>query len=429
MLRGRKVCGGRAEGEALVTRQTIPGWGGVNPVQGIITETQHELRGQSFKDKVLVFRGAKGSSGWSAMYHTARLAGTAPRALIFNEMTTKVALGAVVMRVPSITDLDQDPLDVIETGDWVTVDADRGIVEVVKKSTLDRGGSSDPPGLRMKFDRSERWSGLRGAGGRGVHQEARSRRRCVMRRPAPWPRSRRRRRPGIRPTSRSARPVIISTSRRFAFRVARDHRVPLNEEIAKADAIKAFTFADIDRAVQYTYVIEPAMDDAYRMVAANAAGVKPNLGAAVYARLLISRQNREGDWDGFHQRPPSSYSRVTMAALGLRAVQVYHHPSQKTQADAAVARARKFLEARTPRDTEERSYQLLGLRWAGADRATLQKDGGPRCRRRNVPTADGARCRDARATCIRPARRSSRCTTAPASRSSIRRGSVASPIC
>jgi uncharacterized protein len=134
VLRGRKVCGGRAEGEALVTRQTIPGWGGVNPVQGIITETQHELRGQSFKDKVLVFRGAKGSSGWSAMYHTARLAGTAPKALIFNEMTTKVALGAVVMRVPSITDLDQDPLDVIETGDWVTVDADRGIVEIVKKT-------------------------------------------------------------------------------------------------------------------------------------------------------------------------------------------------------------------------------------------------------------------------------------------------------
>ena len=55
-----------------------------------------------------------------------------------------------------------------------------------------------------------------------------------------------------------------------------------------------------------------------------------------------------------------------MAALGLRAVQVYHHASQKAQADAAVARARTFLEGRTPRDTEERTYQLLGLRWAGA---------------------------------------------------------------
>jgi ankyrin repeat protein len=159
----------------------------------------------------------------------------------------------------------------------------------------------------------------------------------------------------------------------LALRVARDHGVPLDEAIARADSTKAFNFSDIDRAVQYTHVIEPAVDDAYRMVAAHAAGVKPNLGTAVYARLLISRQNEQGDWDGFHQRPPSSYSRVTMAALGLRALQMYHHASQKAQADAAVARARKFLEGRTPRDTEERTYQLLGLLWAGAPRATLQK--------------------------------------------------------
>jgi len=158
----------------------------------------------------------------------------------------------------------------------------------------------------------------------------------------------------------------------LAYRVARDHGVPFDESIARADATKAFNFSDIDRAVQYTYVIEPAVDDAYRLVAAYAAGVKLNLGAAVYARLLISRQNAQGDWDGFHQRPPSSYSRMTMAALGLRAVQLYRHPSQRAQAEAAVSRARDFLNSRTPRDTEERTYQLLGLRWADAPRARLQ---------------------------------------------------------
>jgi len=135
VLRGRKVVGGRAEGEALVTHMTVPGWGGVNPIKGVITETRHDLRGISFAGKVLVFRGAKGSSGWSAMYHTTRLAGTAPAALVFNEMTTKVALGAVVMRVPSVTDFDRDPLEVIESGDWVVVDGDCGIVEVKKKAS------------------------------------------------------------------------------------------------------------------------------------------------------------------------------------------------------------------------------------------------------------------------------------------------------
>jgi predicted aconitase with swiveling domain len=139
ILRGRKVVGGCAEGEALVTRQTISGWGGVNPMQGTIIETRHELRGVSFKDKVLVFPGAKGSSGWSGVFHTTRLAGTAPRAILFKEMTTKVALGAVVMRVPAMTDLDQNPLDIIETGDWVKVDADNGIVEIRKAAASAAG--------------------------------------------------------------------------------------------------------------------------------------------------------------------------------------------------------------------------------------------------------------------------------------------------
>ena len=133
ILHGRKVVGGCVEGEALVTRQTISGWGGVNPMEGTIIERRHELKGQSFKGKILVFPGAKGSSGWSTTFHTARLAGCAPKAMIFNQMTTKMALGAVVTHVPAITDLDRDPLQMISSGDWVKVDADKGIVEVTKR--------------------------------------------------------------------------------------------------------------------------------------------------------------------------------------------------------------------------------------------------------------------------------------------------------
>jgi predicted aconitase with swiveling domain len=133
VLRGRKVVGGVAEGEALVTRDRISGWGGIDPRSGTIIETRHELKGRSFKGKVLVFPGAKGSSGWSSQFHIARLAGTAPLAMVFNEMTTKIALGAVVTHAPAVTDLDRDPLEVIATGDWVKVDGDRGIVEVTKK--------------------------------------------------------------------------------------------------------------------------------------------------------------------------------------------------------------------------------------------------------------------------------------------------------
>jgi len=137
VLHGRKVVGGRCEGEALVTRDRISGWGGIDPRTGTIIETRHELRGQSFKGKVLVFPGAKGSSGWSNQFHIARLSGAAPAAMLFNEMTTKIALGAVVTHAPAMTGFDRDPLEVIETGDWVVVDADRGVVEVIRRRAAD----------------------------------------------------------------------------------------------------------------------------------------------------------------------------------------------------------------------------------------------------------------------------------------------------
>jgi uncharacterized protein len=133
-IKGRKVVGGVAEGEAITTHDTVSGWGGIDSNTGTIIERRHELVGQSFKDKVLVFPGAKGSSGYSHFFHLARVAGAAPKAMLFNKMTTKAALGAVVTRVPSMSDFERDPLEVIETGDWVKVDADRGIVEVTKKA-------------------------------------------------------------------------------------------------------------------------------------------------------------------------------------------------------------------------------------------------------------------------------------------------------
>ncbi len=132
VLRGRGIVPGKATAEALTTRQTISGWGGINEREGTVIELRHELRGQSFAGKVLVFPGAKGSSGWSAYWHMLRLNGTAPAAMIFTRMSTKIALGAVVSRVPTITELDRDPFEVIETGDLVEVDADAGTVTVTK---------------------------------------------------------------------------------------------------------------------------------------------------------------------------------------------------------------------------------------------------------------------------------------------------------
>ena len=164
----------------------------------------------------------------------------------------------------------------------------------------------------------------------------------------------------------------------LAYRVAREHGLPVNEQIAHGDAARAFSFfADLDRAVQYSEVVESSMGDGFRLIAEDAAGGKRNLVRAVYARLIALRQNPSGAWDhdSFHERPPSSYSRFTQTALALHAIQLYSHPSQKADTEARVARARQWLLSHTPRDTEERTFQLRGLFWAGTAQAKLEELG------------------------------------------------------
>src|SRR5215470_18041667 len=158
----------------------------------------------------------------------------------------------------------------------------------------------------------------------------------------------------------------------LAYRAAREHGIPFDETIARADAAKAFTYADLDRVIQYSWIIEPAVDDAYRLIAADAAGVRPSLSTAVMARILMARQNRGGDWPSHRQRPPSSYSNVTFTALGVRAIQLYAHPSQKAELAEHVALARRWFVAHQAVDTEERTYKLLGLKWSEGDRASIE---------------------------------------------------------
>lgn len=134
ILKGRKVADGCVEAEAIVTKGYISGWGGIDPRKGIFIDVRDPLYGQKFAGKVLVFRGAKGSSGWSTQFHEAKIMGNAPAAIIFEVTTSKAALGTIISRVPAVTDLDQKPTEVIETGDWVKVDGTNGIVEITKKA-------------------------------------------------------------------------------------------------------------------------------------------------------------------------------------------------------------------------------------------------------------------------------------------------------
>jgi ankyrin repeat protein len=174
----------------------------------------------------------------------------------------------------------------------------------------------------------------------------------------------------------------------LAFRSAGEHGIRFDEAAAAAANRQAFGYySDLDRAVQYTWVIDPAMDDAFHLVGAEAAGVKPSLVTAVYARHVAVAQFPDGHWETLDARPPQSCSPVSATMISLRAIQLYGHPSQDADTRARIDKARQWLEARKTRNTEERSAQLMGLRWAGSSAelrsrlgaellAAQQQDGG-----------------------------------------------------
>lgn len=155
----------------------------------------------------------------------------------------------------------------------------------------------------------------------------------------------------------------------LAYREAREHGIPLDEKIARADAEQAFAFySDLDRAVEHAHLVDPGIGDAYSLLAANAAGVRPSTVTAVYARFLEQRQKADGHWNTYDQRPPQSSSVVTATALAVQVLKVYGSASSSV---SRIEKAREWLLTHTPRDTEERAFQLLGLAWADEGRADL----------------------------------------------------------
>lgn len=130
ILKGRGVVGGRAVGRALVSRQPISGWSGVDEKTGLIIEKGHPFEGRSIKDHILVLSGGKGSNGWSVHFHAAKARNIGPAGLILPRLDSRLAVTVAVLGLPTIIDLEEDPFDLIAMDSLLEIDADRGLVTV-----------------------------------------------------------------------------------------------------------------------------------------------------------------------------------------------------------------------------------------------------------------------------------------------------------
>jgi predicted aconitase with swiveling domain len=133
-VRGHKINEGKGEGKAIVYRGPFSFVGDINPKNGVVPVPGHELEGQSLANKVFIFTTGHGSSAGPYQAYSCKEAGNAPAALICVEAEPVIALSAITADIPMVDRLEKNPLDVIENGDYVKVDATNANVEIIKKT-------------------------------------------------------------------------------------------------------------------------------------------------------------------------------------------------------------------------------------------------------------------------------------------------------
>jgi predicted aconitase with swiveling domain len=131
IFKGRKVVGGISRGEALVSRDPVSFYGGIDPDTGIVVEPGHACEGQNISGKVFIFPTGKGSTVGSYVIYRMKKQGTAPAAIV-NVVTEAILVtGCVISGIPLVDRLEVDPLKVLRSGMRLCVRGDEGIVEVL----------------------------------------------------------------------------------------------------------------------------------------------------------------------------------------------------------------------------------------------------------------------------------------------------------
>jgi len=152
----------------------------------------------------------------------------------------------------------------------------------------------------------------------------------------------------------------------ISINLARERGVPIDEKVARETTSNTFAFLkDLDGVVQGWDYIDMAFDG-WALTAARLAGVRPSTTTATEAQFIASRQLSDGSWPTIDQRPPQSFSAFTTTAVCANALEHYLPEQLKGEKETRLRLAREWLLKTQPRTTEDRTYQLFGLRWTRA---------------------------------------------------------------
>jgi uncharacterized protein len=133
IIKSRKISKGHAKGEIILTKEPISFLGGVDPETGTVIDSNHELHGRKISGKILFIPSGKGSTVGSYVIYQMFKNKTAPLAIIAIEAEPIIATGAIMAEIPMVDRPEADILGTLKEGDLVEVDADSGIIKILKK--------------------------------------------------------------------------------------------------------------------------------------------------------------------------------------------------------------------------------------------------------------------------------------------------------
>jgi ankyrin repeat protein len=122
-----------------------------------------------------------------------------------------------------------------------------------------------------------------------------------------------------------------------------------------------------------TFHPEPAHGYGYALFALGAQEqpADSRIDAIVHHLLVI--QGKDGQWHNNLPRPPIQTSDVAPTALAIKALKTYGFPARQKEIHARVERARNWLAKVHAENTEELTYQIMGLVWAGENPRKLKR--------------------------------------------------------
>jgi hypothetical protein len=133
VIKAHRVSAGKAEGEAVVYRGPFAFLGDLDPSNGKICLPRHRLEGTNVAGKIFVFTTGKGSSACDTAAWAAKKNGNAPSGIICLESEPVLSGAVIAAQIPTVDRPEGDVFTLIETGDFVSIDATEGVIEITKK--------------------------------------------------------------------------------------------------------------------------------------------------------------------------------------------------------------------------------------------------------------------------------------------------------